>query len=266
LALPAPPFLANTSAQGLGRLNGTDIVHPWRLNGTDIVHPWRTYPILRTNLSKADFTDVIPPTSDLRFTSACAYIADVLPSFCTCTDTSTLGASMSCMVDVLGIDTVGVKGDFEPCANPFYMSLDVTEETFGINFPIADLSAGSDELVQIPGLSFGLPGIGSADAYMAIKIDGTVADMSIAIGVDACMTLVGFKTCGSDLTSSLPIYILKNTLHFQGLCGGGSYSTYSEPTYDTYDTYSAPTYDTYSASTYGTYSGGTPPKIDRPSA
>ena len=75
----------------------------------------------------------------------------------------------------------------------------------------------------------------------AIKIDGTVADMSIAIGVDACATLVGFKTCGSDLTSSLPIYILKNTLHFQGLCGGGSYSTYSEQTYDTYDTDSAPT-------------------------
>jgi len=246
LSLPALQ-LANSTATGFAR-NVT------KYTG----HEWRANPHRPTNIRPEDIPDRKPPESDLRYTSACTYLSQYLPSFCQCTDTSTLGATLECSVNVLDIDTVGVRADFEPCADPLHMDLEITESTFGIDYPIADLTAGTDEEVPIPGLSFSIPVVGSAGANMAIKIDGNVADLTVAVGVDACMSVLGVNTCGKDLTSMLPIYILQGDFHFSALCGGGTYDTYSAPTYDA-PTYDAPTYDaTYS--TYSTYSGGEPVK------
>ena len=98
-----------------------------------------------------------PPTSDERFTSACAYLSPFLdPSMCGCTDTSTLGASVVCTVDIVvpglpPLDTIGVKMNFEPCAQPMHMDLEVTEAAIPLDVPIADISAGDAQYLPVPG-------------------------------------------------------------------------------------------------------------------
>ena len=93
-----------------------------------------------------------PPTSDKRFTSACAYLEPYLDtSMCTCADTSTLGAQIECDVNVIDLDTIGVKADVEPCSEPMHMDMEVTEADMGIDFPIADITAGVAQQIPVPG-------------------------------------------------------------------------------------------------------------------
>lgn len=160
------------------------------------------------------------PTKAIKPTAAnglCDYIADYLPSFCSCEDKD-LGAIAQCDVDVLGLDTIGVKADFEPCAQPLHIDLEITESDMGIDYPITGITAGEDNEIPIPGLSWGIPIVGTADAEMAVKIDGNLDDVTISLGVDACATVLGVEECGSDLTSELPIYLLNSEFDFSDIC------------------------------------------------
>ena len=140
-----------------------------------------------------------------------------MPSFCSCSDKD-LGAIAECNVNVMGLDTIGVKADFEPCAQPLHVDLEVTESDLGIDYPIAGLTAGEDNEIPIPGLSWSIPIVGGADAMMAVKIDGNLDALQLSIGVDACATVLGFKECGSDLTSDLPINLINAQFDFSNLC------------------------------------------------
>jgi len=153
----------------------------------------------------------------VKYTSVCDYLNSYLPDFCECSDVD-LGAVAKCQVNVMDVDSVGVKAQFEPCAQPLTIGLEITEADAGIDYPIAGISAGDDKEIPVPGLSFGLPVIGSADANMAVKVDGNIDAVNIAIGVDACATVLGFKKCGSSLTSELPIWILNGQFDFSNLC------------------------------------------------
>jgi hypothetical protein len=146
----------------------------------------------------------------------CSYIEDYLPSFCSCTDKD-LGGVADCQVSVLDLDTIGVKADIEPCAQPFNMDLEITEADMGIDYQIASLTAGEDEDIPVPGLSIGIPFVGSAGINMAVKIDGNLDALTLSLGVDACISDVG---CGSDLLSSLPIWLLNTQFDFSDLCEG----------------------------------------------
>jgi len=161
-----------------------------------------------------------PPKSDLRFTSACSYLDPFLdPTYCSCTDTSTLGASLVCNVDVLGIDTIGVKADIEPCATPLHMDLDVTEAALGIDYPIANIEAGDQQYFPIPGLDWPVPFVGDAGAQMVVTIDGNIAALRLTLGVDACATTVIGTACGSTLDpADFPINILTGEFNFSDLC------------------------------------------------
>lgn len=123
-----------------------------------------------------------------------------------------------CKINVLDIDTVGVQATFTPCAQPLSMSLDITEADVPIDYPIASLTAGTDEEIPIPGLVWTIVAV-SAQANMAVKIDGNLDAVTISLGVDACASIFGFQKCGSDLTSDLPIYILNDQFDFSELCG-----------------------------------------------
>ena len=131
---------------------------------------------------------------------------------------ATLGIKLSCQVDVLGIDTVGVEANAALCDQPAGVSLEITEADAGIDFPIAKLELGTDEEIPIPGLTFGIPVVGSADANMAVKLTGDLSALEVDLGVDACMSILGAKTCGGDLFSGLPIYVLQGQFDFSDMC------------------------------------------------
>ena len=60
-------------------------------------------------------------------TSVCAVISPDLPSFCSC-DTkkeTALGGTLTCSVNFLDLDTIGVVVDMEPCADPMNFDVDV---------------------------------------------------------------------------------------------------------------------------------------------
>ena len=57
-------------------------------------------------------------------TSVCDVIAPDLPRFCTCASKA-LGGSMTCAVNFLDLDTIGVVVDMEPCADPMNFDVDV---------------------------------------------------------------------------------------------------------------------------------------------
>ena len=67
-------------------------------------------------------------------TSVCAVISPDLPSFCSC-DTKkalggtlkkkALGGTLTCSVNFLDLDTIGVVVDMEPCADPMNFDVDV---------------------------------------------------------------------------------------------------------------------------------------------
>ena len=47
---------------------------------------------------------------------------------------------------------------------------------------------------------------------------GDVSQLVINLGVDACMEVLGFETCGSKLTTLLPIWVIQETLDFSTIC------------------------------------------------
>jgi len=65
----------------------------------------------------------------------CEIIAPDLPSFCSCTDSSAVGATAECDVNFLHVDTIGLKAVFAPCAMPAHISLEVTEADIGERWP-----------------------------------------------------------------------------------------------------------------------------------
>jgi len=151
--------------------------------------------------------------------SLCSDIQDDLPSFCNCdaSASGTYGAQVTCSVDILDVETIDVVADLEPCKNPMYISLKVTEEDLGFSWSDS-ISAGDTEEIDI-GLDIGIPDIGDAGVYMAVGINGDLSDVQVQLGVDVCATLpiIG-KECGSSITSGLPIWILDETFSFSDVC------------------------------------------------
>jgi len=147
----------------------------------------------------------------------CEIIASYLPSFCTCQDKS-LGGIAQCQVNMLNLDTVGLKMDIEPCADPAHVNLDVTEADLGIDYPITGLTAGEDEDIPIPGLSINIPVVGDAGVNAVVDLDGNVDQFTMDLGLDACAEVMGYQQCGSKLTSELPVWVLQGTFSFGDMC------------------------------------------------
>ncbi len=71
---------------------------------------------------------------------------------------------------------------------------------------------------QVPGLNFGIPGIASAGAVIDVEIGGNLDDINMSLGLDACASILGISVCGSDLTSVLPITLIKGQYDFSHVC------------------------------------------------
>ncbi len=87
----------------------------------------------------------------------------------------------------------------------------------GIDYKLASLQAGTDEEYDVPGLVWTILAA-SAQAEMAVKIDGNLDDVAVELGVDACATILGYKKCGKDLVTGLPIYLISGKFDFSDIC------------------------------------------------
>jgi hypothetical protein len=175
-----------------------------------------------TALACTDGTPLLGNVASTKTTNAaagsvCELISMSLPSFCGCKDEA-LGGVMSCEVNMLGIETVGVFADLLPCALPAKMSFEVTSAATGIKFGDS-VELGTTTVVPVPGLTLGIPFVATAQVQVNVDLQGSVAAMEVDLALDACADLAFIgKKCGSDLTSGLPIGILKGGFSFSGLC------------------------------------------------
>jgi hypothetical protein len=122
---------------------------------------------------------------------------------------------------MLDIDTVGFIADLEPCANPAFIDIEITEADAGVDYKLADLKAGTSEDVPIPGLDLVIPLVGSAGVVADIKVSGNADAFQLNLGLDACITSPLGKECGSDLVpTGLPVEIIQGDFSFGSVCGG----------------------------------------------
>ena len=153
----------------------------------------------------------------------CDMVTPELPTAlgCTCVDES-LGGTIKCTVpiDVAGstIDTVGVVLSLQPCADPMTFSFEMTEATENIDYTY-DIAAGEAAEVPVPGISWEIPGLGAAGAYMDIAVSGNVEKLQLSLGIDACVDTFGVVTCASTLDpADFPIWILDEAFDFSTVC------------------------------------------------
>jgi len=153
--------------------------------------------------------------------SFCDIVAGGIPSSCNCTD-SVLGGSINCNVALIHSDAFGVRLDVKPC-DPVAAHVDiaVTEANHNISFKVAGIKAGEEEDFPVPGLSIIVPKIGSVGVDISAKVEGDLDDLHVAVGVNACTKILGYKVCGSDVTSYLPYWILRGSYKFGHFCKSG---------------------------------------------
>lgn len=142
----------------------------------------------------------------------CSEISADLPTYCTCANKDQ-GMNVTCSVDFMDYDTIGVSLDIEPCGTPAQMSLLVTETDLDISYEFTEV-AGKTEKVPIPDLSFDIPFYGTLGVVMDITINGNADALNFDVALDACTA----DECGADVTSYLPYQILKGTYSFGDVC------------------------------------------------
>lgn len=156
------------------------------------------------------------------YNSVCDVIRPDLPSVCLCSNSSSgsLGGQVNCTINVLGIDTLDLIADIEPCTSPMFINFKVEEKKIGFHYQHR-VAAGTLQELDI-GLDIGIPEVGNAGVYVAVEIDGTLSALALKLGVDICATVssVG-RECGSKLplhNNPLPYWILDAAFHLSDVC------------------------------------------------
>lgn len=158
-------------------------------------------------------------TNTVANAAFCDVIKSDLPQGCNCTEGANMDLNMSCAVDMLDVDLIGFSVNLAPCRSPAALTIRVTEADDGIDWSTQYKSGDSGE-VAVPDLSINIPIVGSAGVYAVYDLEGDASSLGLALGLDACLSVLGYQKCGSSLTSDLPIILLNSTYKFDGLCGG----------------------------------------------
>ena len=148
-----------------------------------------------------------------------------LPPECSCREPGHYTVIIECLKEFESPyfnDTIGMKIDLDPCnADGSRLSLDVTEQNHGIDFPIAGISAGEERNIPIPGLSIAVPMVGHLGVDVAVKISGNPDSLTLKVGLNACAALAHKIVCASaipGLSNILPWYVLSGTYSFGDVC------------------------------------------------
>jgi len=154
----------------------------------------------------------------------CEVFEPYIPSsYCTCIDEGTLGATIECsyaiVEDYITVDTLGLILKLDPCANPMFYSIDVTEADLGIDL-YYELTGDSEEKFPLPGLSYPIPPFGEVGLFMDVYISGNVAELTLDFGVDICL-MDGSEECASEYypyDTVFPVWIIEGIFDFSDIC------------------------------------------------
>lgn len=155
--------------------------------------------------------------SDVKSKSVCDEL--VLSGNCTCDDLPGPVASVKCPVEVFE-QTVYVGMDVEPCRKPARIDMTVSWESGQYSFTV--LSTDDVEEIPIPGLSLYIPGVGDVGMDVAVGFSGNVDELTVKVGLDACVAVLGQRLCGNSLTHTLPIWIAQGTVSLGDMCDSPS--------------------------------------------
>lgn len=153
-------------------------------------------------------------------------VLDLDSRYCKCTDMAGQQILADCEVPLkiaaLNFsDSFGAKILASPCTDPASLSIDVVERDLAIDVPIEKIVAGTELLVPIPGLSFNLPDVGQVGLDVDIALHGDIDELSVKIGLNACVAAGGTQMCGQDipgLDNVLPIWIVNGDYSFGHVC------------------------------------------------
>jgi hypothetical protein len=170
-------------------------------------------------------------------TSFCSRIhPEDLSSDCTCHDGNTSSSSegpLSFVVECERVfdssifnDTLAIKLIVAPCdARGSSISLDIVELKHNLIYKVEDIRAGDEVNLPIPGVSVVVPGIGHVGIDAAVLISGNPDELTLKVGVNACVAIRDKQVCASDipgLDRILPWWILSGTFTFGDICGNNS--------------------------------------------
>jgi len=116
-----------------------------------------------------------------------------------------------------------MKINIDPCnKDGSRVSLDITEQTHNIDYPITGIRAGEANMIPIPGLAIAVPTLGHVGLDAAVLITGNPDSLTLKIGLNACVQLATTNTmCASSipgLNKILPWYVLSGTYSFGDIC------------------------------------------------
>lgn len=164
-----------------------------------------------------------------------------LPDECGCSEPGHLALVIECdkvFNSTFFNDTIGIKLDLEPC-NPegSSLSLDITELEHDIDYVITGIKAGEDQNYPIPGLAVVVPGLGHLGMDVDVNIFGTVDQLTVKVGLNACLSVGSHLVCAGSipgLNAILPWWILEGTYSFGDICNSTAvleaYGTRTSPT------------------------------------
>ena len=138
-----------------------------------------TVPLLQTvSAHKPLFKTALPQPSGPTNLDICGLVAPVLPSFCQCADSGS-SSNITCSINFLDIDTIGVQVLMNPCTPPASISMDIVEADMGIDYPIADLVAGIKKQIPVPGLNVIVPELGTLGVVVDVAINGDLSAFEV---------------------------------------------------------------------------------------
>ena len=115
------------------------------------------------------------------------------------------------------MDTITATVTMEVCANPASIGFSLYDTDTGLSFTY---SITSPETVSVPtGLMVGIPDIGSAEIILVLTLSGNIDYLTIYVGMDLSVTVLGFtETCSAVDPSVCPVQLLSETIDFGNYC------------------------------------------------
>jgi len=173
----------------------------------------------------ADLKQAIKPAAALTTVSSggsvCAEVYPYVPTqYCACQDDAG-GGQVQCKYPVvIGgqlIDTIYVTVVMEVCADPATLAVTMVDADTGYQF---STSITSGESGSIPtGIMIGVPDVGSVQVVLMYKLIGNIDALTVDLGVDLSMTVLGYtETCSGLYPSECPVWFFSQSLNFGSFC------------------------------------------------
>jgi len=128
-----------------------------------------------------------------NFADFCSDIAALLPSFCNIGNNCDEEPGIMCEINLFNLDDIFVGANINLCASP--INLNFTIADYNLPWLSYSTSVDASEDFAVPGVSISIPGVGSAGLDITVELDSTSSGITVGIGAEACLKVLGFEKC-----------------------------------------------------------------------